>query len=168
MTTQEWFSEFSSEQEPLAVGGFAVIYPLSKTRVAKIPREAMIYGTKFYNIDGLDLNAECSMHNSLYEAGFQVPKPEGIFDVHLEGRIERAHGHSKIVKGFVSQRIYGATDFNKLPEHLRSVAEQQFVEQLKRAAREGFVPNFDAMKNTIFDDKEKKLYLIDFHLWERK
>ncbi|MBI4141836.1 hypothetical protein HY484_02855 [Candidatus Woesearchaeota archaeon] len=158
MTTQQLNLWPINSAELIATGSYAHVYALSPLHVAKIQREKLIYGAEFCDIDAIDLGNECSIHSQLYEIGIQVPKPEGIFNIQLEG---------KVIAGFVSQRIYGISDYRTVPAQFKNIVEEQFRRQLEVAIKEGFHPNWDAEKNTIFEEHGQKLYLIDFHLWER-
>ena len=163
---EQWVSH------PLAKGGNGIVFPISRTHVAKIPLEGS---------DSCEfLDDEYQTHRELYEAGLQVPKPEGIFDIRLEGRIARFFGRENLKRGIVSQRLCGIHPFgNDLGERLhrlkgseyngvqiQQIAMGQYHDQINRARELGFRPK-DVLFNCLMDLNETKLYLIDFARWER-
>lgn len=184
---QHWYGSNWYSSEPLAHGGFSVIYPVSSKHVGKIRKKHLdqlahslaeeLSPEILRNLEGMQdyfeamekLKHEHEIHAELYRGGVQVPKPEGIFNLHLEGRLDRLFGRRNFVlPSIVMQRIYGIPSNSPEVMPFFQNVHDQFCEELEKVRRLGFVPGIDHGSNILFDPKEQKLYLIDFESWVRR
>lgn len=99
--------------------------------------------------------AENEIAQSLHSNGIAVPKPEGVFN------IVRPHD-GVIIPGFVMEYIPG-----RVLSHIdNNYATKLWLNELKKARYLGY-QLFDAGDhNAIWNERKKKLYLIDFESWE--
>lgn len=140
-------------------GGDGFVYFLSKTHVAKVPRNG--------NLEGL--RNEWEVQQRLFDAGLTVPKPVGIVPVRLEGVLARLFLHKREEElALVSERMYGTINYQRLQGAHRERAEEQFHTMMAHARLLGMdVCPDDVMGNTIYNKKTGTLYLIDFMNWRQ-
>lgn len=111
---------------------------------------------------------EYSMGNYLFERGIQVPKMHGVIspeslckscDVSRIGLVRMDDWF------LVMQKINGK-ELEFVSGADRDEAIKQLKEEIAKVLKLGICP-YDSLndKNSIFDEKERKLYLIDFEQW---
>ena len=126
---------------------------------------------------------ECDMGNYLSENGVRVPKMHGVISSKLLqklvdlSKVSEPDLHTISCDWFlVMQRINGEDlkrGLDTIPKEDIGEVIRQFKEQITKVLELGINP-YDSlgnegfeMRNAIFDEKERKLYLIDFEYWER-
>jgi tRNA A-37 threonylcarbamoyl transferase component Bud32 len=130
---------------------------------------------KVYEIDdnyvikvGKRIDKEYRIAKELYEAGIPVPKPIGVFDV----EVEHSYGKVRVEKGFVMELVRNDMCRLEKEDKLR----RRYKLELKKCRKLGFIPRdyywpecFGGKRhNILYNEKQDKIYLIDFGAWRKK
>src|SRR3989344_2896220 len=105
---------------------------------------------------------EFEVGRELYQKGVQVPQYIGLFRA-LPSLRQGSYG-------VLMQRIHGL-DASSLSPALHLEAQRQYQEQKKLIEELGYVVGSDSKSmyiNTLFDPKQRKLFLFDLVQWKRK
>lgn len=103
---------------------------------------------------------EAKMCTLAYERGISVPKPEGIFEIKHPAK-------NNLMSVFVMEYIPGIT--------LHEISEKDFkfyrrlsllvAKEIRKAYERGICITDNYPKNSLWHEKRKRLYLVDFTDW---
>ncbi|MBS3167895.1 hypothetical protein J4216_02115 [Candidatus Woesearchaeota archaeon] len=138
-------------ENPIAEGGGAWIYNLGELAILKIYKKLGINNPKEDAIN------EYNLGKKFYSGGIQVPFFFGLF-----------HSKEDNLWGVIMEKVHG-TPFHDLLREDRLEATKQYRSQIKYIIdRLKFDPMDSKInKNTLFDEKRKKIYLIDLDVWTK-
>ncbi len=107
------------------------------------------------------IGREALMNQKLYEAGISVPRPVGLFYLHLPS-------YSSPVPGFVREYVDGRS-YSELFLWQKKEAELLHAEEREKAIREGFYPRDCGYYNnclyTVRKMRVERVTLFDFTEW---
>ncbi len=133
-------------------GAEAEVYRISERHVAKVPLDHRSSPDR-------DLTHEFEIAEDLFENGISVPKPEGIFPIHLMNSVRN---------GFVMEFIDGKSGARLRGNEISYVRDLLYKE-IRKVRDLGFDPeDWYSPKNYIWEPQEDKIYLIDFLRWVKK
>jgi len=161
---------YSLQQEPqkVAVGMEGFIYRISENHVAKIPHDR--------NVDEWLRNDESAIESivneykiarELFDGGVCVPKPEGVFNIHmgLEPPVLLERGRD--YPGFVMEYIPGESLEGYMGRDY-GLRVAMYDEELEKAEELGFLTIDAEDCNGIWSPVKGKVYICDFGEWRRK
>ncbi|MDO8511095.1 MAG: hypothetical protein Q7S55_02925 [Nanoarchaeota archaeon] len=105
---------------------------------------------------------EFELGRELYQKGVQVPQYVSLFRALPSPRQESY--------GVFMQRIHGQ-EVSSLSPALHLEAQRQYQEQKKLVEKSGYLLGSDSKNmyiNTLFNPKQRKLFLFDLVQWKRK
>jgi hypothetical protein len=142
----------------LGEGYFGKVFALSQDKVAKVVSW----------IGDYPLLEEYQIQKQLWEGGINVSEPFGVHEISLNGKLARFFGIKNKQKAFVMERLQGVNLMQVENFSARNFYQEKYLEQIEKVESLGFVPRDTGIHNAFVDDYLNKVYLIDFHLWERK
>ncbi len=97
----------------LGTGAYSFVYAVSNMHVAKVlDRMLSCWFEEEYEKYFKDLKNEHEIHQGLFRAGIQVPKPEGIFSIGLESKIRISHAVNKSLPASFYLQLYSMKIIN--------------------------------------------------------
>jgi RIO-like serine/threonine protein kinase len=148
-------------------GSRAVVYNIANIYAAKV----LFFGDIDKNLDEFQirrdneaiqkLSYESEIAFDLYEKGISIPRPIGIERILLYFK--------KAYPAFLMQYIPIPSGVDlSYPNCQRALKAAQ--SELSKAVDEGFIPGDDCLNpnNYLYDEKNNKVYLIDFERWDRE
>ena len=171
-TTNNMLKQFPLQtiENPYKVGFYGGVYKISENHVAKTERNWNLWNDKNpcpYLEKWLDnLETILKTNISAYEAGLNIPKPEGIYLISLKKPGIISHfKQSQLVPALINQQILGIPKSQIKNRHERKLASKRFYDEIEKAKSLGFSPGdhkFDG--NSLWDGN--KIYLIDLDDWK--
>ncbi len=161
------------QQEPQEVGrGIrAFVYRISENHVAKIPHDKYDF---LENNDVWLRNDESAIEEivheyeiarELFDGGVCVPRPEGIFSIHMGREPYVLAERGTNYPGFVMEYVPGEIIVNIEEDYELRI--KIYDEEVKKAQELGFLTEDADGINGIWSPTREKVYIFDFGEWAK-
>lgn len=161
----EGIINFSIKNLVYDIGTHANHYSVGDGKISKIPKCWMEKGEGYYSLvnyplDYSDMSHETGIARGLFHSGVHVPKPYGFFNM-------REISSGILYPGFVMKDLNWCVPLIDLAGKELELALKLRDREIMKARRIGYIPKDETyLRNSLFDRKLIKTYLLDFQLWE--